>query len=843
MLAFKTRQVVFPIESIKSQVLTSLAQHPLTLLVAPPGAGKSTVLPLWLLEKPTQGKTLLLQPRRVAAKNIALYLAKQLGEPVGQRIGYRLRNDTKVSSATELEVITEGVLIRLMQADPELSDVSCILFDEFHERSSQADFAFALARDIQDGLRDDLKLMLMSATLATQELTEQLPNANVLISEGKSHPVEIAYAPCPTQQFWRDHLIQCTSLAVSQHTGTALVFLPGRADIEKVAQALAQKLPNLEIACLFGDMPLADQQEAISPAQSGSTKVVLATNIAETSLTIDGVNLVIDSGLEKQAIFDQNTQTNRLSLTKISQASAIQRAGRAGRLMAGKCLRLYGQSDFERMAKHSPLAMLQADIVPIALEASRWGVAALKQLPLLTLPKAFVEQQAWQTLAQLGLTDTHHKLTKHGDACAKLSCHPRFAHMIERAYQAEIAGETGFTLLACIVAAMLEQKDIFSASIGRNNASLHQRIDYLINQGEKRFGFIFKQIKQLFARYQGECQSTYQQLPISLTGVLVAWAFPERIAKARNQQGSYVSLFNKGYQLDHEDTLCEHAFLAVAQLSQVEQKLTIRIACPISLEQIKQWQLAKQYTELVCAYDAKLDKITANECQLLEQLVISRAAQSQALTQESVAQLWRQQIAQQGLAWLAWSEAAEQVKLRWQWLNRFQPQLGLPELTEPYLLAELDTWLLPYASECQSKKALDRLKLEELLLHLLDYQQQQLLEKLAPTYYVGPTGRKCRITYDLINPPKVSLPMQEIYGLAQSPQIGDIDRGKGVGLVLELMSPANRPIQITSDLSQFWQGSYKAVQKDMKASYPKHYWPDDPANAVPTNKTKRFIKN
>ena len=841
MPAPKMRQAVFPIESIKSQVLSSIKHHSLTLLVAPPGAGKSTVLPLWLLDEGMPGKVLLLQPRRVAAKNIALYLSKQLGEPVGKRVGYRLRNDTKVSKDTKLEVITEGVLIRMMQSDPELSDVSCILFDEFHERSAQADFALALVRDIQSGLRDDLNVMLMSATLASDSITQRLPDANLLVSEGKMFEVEIDYQPNARQLHWREHVVSCTLRAIEYHQRTALVFLPGRADIEQVAQQIMDKQADLHVSLLFGDMPLAEQQKALVAAPKNTAKVVLATNIAETSLTIDGVNLVIDSGFEKQAVFEQNTQTNRLQLSKISQASAIQRAGRAGRLMPGKCIRLYSQSDFERMAKHAPLAISQTDLIPLVLEATRWGVSSLEQLPLLTQPKAFIEKQAWQLLVQLTLCDKQHKLTKHGEQCAMLPCHPRFAHMIVKANEAESNGQDGLTLLACIVASMLEQKDIFAQRQSISNVSLAHRIDHLVHQGEQRFSFIFKQINQLFSPYKKQCSGNFSQLPMSLLGVLVSWAYPERIAKARNKSGSFVSIYNKGYELAVEDVLCDESFIVVAQLSQYEQKLTVRIACPISVEQIKQWQLAPITQKLVCLFEKDKDKITANDCELFGELVVNRSSKTQALSEESVADLWRTQLVENGLNWLDWSVDATQLRLRWQWLSKYQPHLSLPVLDDAMLLAELDTWLLPSAASCYSKKALNKLKLEELLLHLLDYQQQQTLHQCAPTYYVGPTGRRCRITYDMENPPKVSLPMQEIYGLAQSPQIGDVTIGKGVDLVLELMSPANRPIQITSDLAQFWAGSYQAVQKDMKAQYPKHYWPDDPANAQPTNKTKRFM--
>ena len=840
-----TRQAVYPINAIKEDFLLTLSSTPLTLLVAPPGAGKSTVLPLWLLEENFPGKILLVQPRRVAAKNIALYLASQLGENVGQRIGYRLRNDTKVGRETQLEVITEGVLLRMIQADPELADVSCILFDEFHERASQADLTFALAREIQLGLRDDLSLVLMSATLAASALLEQLPDAKIVVSEGKQFPVDITYTPIESNRFWHTELARLIERTCQSLEGTVLVFLPGRGDIERVAEVLTSSSMTQTVNKLFGDMPLEQQRKAISPDSHG--KVILSTNIAETSLTIDGISLVIDSGFEKQAIYQHDTQTNRLTQKRISQASAIQRAGRAGRQAPGKCIRLYSQSDFERLAEHAPLDILQTDLVPLVIEAVKWGVTKLADLPLLTLPKPHLEQEAWHTLAQLKIIDENKKLTAHGNSCSRLPCHPRLAHMIMRAFEAENQGYEGATYLACVVAALLENKDILSFAQGHTDVSFIARVNALTHRSAK-YPFIIKQANQLMRYLEGEVTPysldtlANNHKTLDLLAVMVAWAYPERIAKQRNSNGQFVSTMKKGYHLNDEDALCESQYLAVADLSQIEQKLTIRIAQPLSLAQIKQWQLAPIEQKAVCFYNQASEKIDAYDCVLLGQLVIEKKAQKQKVDGQAVQQLWQEQIQAKGLDWLNWSEEARQLRIRWQWLNQHQPHLVLPELTEALLMEQMPLWLLPYTEDCWHKKALDKLDLASLLMNLLDYQQQQIVEQCAPVYYQGPTGRKCPITYDIELPAKVSLPMQEIYGLKQSPQIGDLAHNHGIDLVLELMSPANRPIQVTTDLANFWQGSYKAVQKEMKAKYPKHFWPDDPANAQPTNRTKKFMK-
>jgi len=425
--------VSLPIEAIKTSFCQTLSEHNTVILSAPPGAGKSTCLPLWLLKlDPLSNKKIyLLQPRRLAVKNIATYLASQLNEAVGETVGYRLRNETKVSKNTRLEVITEGILTQIIQHDAELSDCALVIFDEFHERSLHGDLAFALARDVQQGLRDDLKILLMSATLDIKKITEALPDAKALASEGRCFPVELTYKAPVNSQRWRDHALGVIKQQSVEHQGSILVFLPGIADIRFIAQALTDSLSDDLLLCpLFGDLTLKQQQQAIAPCQQGFRKLVLATNIAETSLTIEGVNLVIDCGLEKVAIYDSASLMNKLVQKQIAKASAVQRAGRAGRLMAGKCIRLYAKDEFERRPEQSANEIAQADLLPTLIEAARWGVNALADLPMLELPAKVKEAQAWQELRSLAIVDRQNRLTQHGQQVAQFPCHPRFAHMI-----------------------------------------------------------------------------------------------------------------------------------------------------------------------------------------------------------------------------------------------------------------------------------------------------------------------------------------------------------------------------------------------------------------------------
>ncbi|REL36877.1 ATP-dependent helicase HrpB [Thalassotalea euphylliae] len=849
----------FPIEQIKADFLSALATQQTLVLSAPPGAGKSTVLPLWLLDTAKAEKAIyLLQPRRFAAKNIATYLASQLGEPVGQTVGYRLRNDSKVSSKTKLEVITEGILTQLLQEDPELSEASLILFDEFHERSVQGDVAFALARDCQQGLRDDLTLVLMSATLATEELLTQLPDAVSLHSEGRSYPVDSKHLAVPNQVFWREHALKVIRQHAVNHSGSTLVFLPGVADIHYLADQLtgqSNDLPDdLRIAPLFGEQSLAEQQRAMKAVQ-GQRKIVLATNIAETSLTIDGITLVIDAGFEKVARYDVHTMTNQLSQQAISKASAIQRAGRAGRLAPGHCIRLYGEEDFQRRPEQATPAILQTDLLPVLMEAARWGVTSLADLPLLDQPNEVLTSQGWQSLAKLKIVDEQHKLTKHGQQVAKLSCHPRFAHMLVAAQHiAAQVDDAKILNLGCLLAALLEERDILSREASRDNADIGIRVDMVISKEKSgkangAIARIVQQAKQL-ARQLGRHFDSNWQANISrdYCGLLLALAYPERIAKKRGQQASYLSSAGKGLSLADTDPLNEESLIVAASTIKLGNQQRISLAAPVSLAALETWQVLAISEQDTLTYDEQKDAISASKKRYLGAIVLAEQPSNTGLTAALIVEMWHQQLAKKGLTWLKLSDEAENLRSRICWLAVNLPELALPVMDNEWLMANLADWFDPYVGDIKKKSALLALDFATMLHSVLDYPQQQALAQKAPTVFIGPTGRKCPIRYpsDATNElvgksPTVSLPMQEVYGLSDSPQVGDSAQGNGINLTLELLSPAGRPLQVTQDLAGFWQGSYQQVQKEMKGRYPKHFWPDDPANAQATSKTKRFM--
>ena len=854
-----------PIDDIKDDVIAALNQYQTLLLTAPPGAGKSTCLPLWLLDLAclSDQKIYLLQPRRLAAKNIACYLAQQLGESVGQTVGYRLRNESKTSKNTRLEVITEGILTQIIQHDAELSDCGLVVFDEFHERSLNADLAFALTRDIQQGLREDLKILLMSATLATEAINQQLPDAIALESKGRSYPVDISYQAPSNTRFWRQHALSVLKSVVNTHQGSILMFLPGTGDIRYLAEQLQPFMPeNMALCPLYGELSLQQQQQAIAPAPRGHHKLVLATNIAETSLTIEGVDLVIDAGLENVAIYDAQTLNNKLSQRSIAKSSAIQRAGRAGRLQAGHCIRLYSKEDFERRNEQSGSEIQQADLLPMLMEVARWGANACAQLPMIEMPHAKNEQLAWQELANLGLVSAQHQLTADGKLAAVFPCHPRFAKMLLAAALLEQSQKVEHLLaLACLYAALLEERDIFSAEQRVDNCDITQRIIQLLQQAKRpQHQRIIQQAQRLYrvanqqrshinnnktadsANATKRFCNNATQLPLECSGLLLMLAYPERLAKQRDHQGHYLTAYGKGLVMSNNDALADKKYLVAVQFFQRQQTLSIALAAEISLSQALNWQVVAVASKTQLHFDNKQNRIRCANQQVIGSLVISEENTTQQLSAELLVECWCQQIRKRGLSWLKIDEQTQQLLLRWRWLNQTQSHLAFADVSEAYLLTSLEQWLGPYLADITSKTQLDKLNLAEVLLSQLSYQQQQVFNQLAPSYFTGPTGRKCRIRYSLEQAPIVSLPMQELYGVSITPSVGDSNHNSQVALIIELLSPAQRPIQITQDLVAFWQGSYREVQKDMKSKYPKHFWPDDPANAEATRKTKRHIK-
>lgn len=806
-----------PVSAVLEPLLAALQQAPQVLLLAPTGAGKSTWLPLQLLKQANlPGKILLLEPRRLAAKNVAFRLAQQLGETPGQTVGYRMRAESKTSAATRLEVVTEGILTRMVQADPELTGVSMVILDEFHERSLQADLALALLLDVQNALRDDLKILIMSATLDNLRLSSLLPDAPVIESAGRSFPVERQYLSLATHERLDEGVARVVSRLMGENHGSMLLFLPGVSEITRVQNLLNGRLAeDVDLCPLYGALSLEQQQKAIQPSSAGRRKVVLATNIAETSLTIEGIRLVVDSGLERSAQFDPRSGLTRLVTQRISQASMTQRAGRAGRLEPGLCWHLFSKEHAERASAQAEAEILQSDLSSFWLELLQWGCQDPAQLQWLDKPPVAALSAAKNLLQQLGATDVQEKLTAAGQRMAQLGCEPRLAAMlIAAATQSPDALAT-----AALLAAILEEPP---------RGGLPD-IDYWFSRPQGNWQRRAKQLVQRTGAKSGEPDA-------SLAPWLLARAFSDRIAQRRGEDGRYLLANGLGASLPQDDGLTRAPWLVAPQLLQGNNSPDARILLAVSLDIT---QLPSRLPDVVkeqtaVEWDEEKGTLRAWRRWQIGRLVL-KANPLAKPDDEELQQALIDWIRTQGLQALNWSVAAEQLRLRLLCAAKWLPEADWPAADDPALLDGLERWLQPSLQGVRSLKSLQQVDLHDALLRLLDWQQRQRLDSALPTHYTVPTGSRLPIRYHADQPPALSVRMQEMFGEQRSPQLAE---GR-VTVVLELLSPAQRPLQITADLAAFWQGSYREVQKEMKGRYPKHPWPDNPAEALPTRRTKK----
>jgi ATP-dependent helicase HrpB len=819
-----SRPSALPVSDTYARLASALERENV-ILSAPPGAGKSTWLPLQLLKLPwlSGKKILMLQPRRVAVRAIAGYLAQQLGESVGQTVGYRIRGDARVSQATRLEILTEGLLTRMLQQDPELGGTGLVIFDEFHERNLHADFSLALCLEVQVALREDLRLLVMSATLEQSALQTLLPRAKCVQSMGRSYPLQIHYRPAPPRTDWLQHMAGVILQALDENDGSALAFLPGAGEIRRLAQMLSGRLPSdCHLYCLFGELGKEAQMAAVAPLQQGQRKLVLATNIAETSLTIEGINMVIDSGLEKIARFDLNQGISHLRSQRISQASAIQRAGRAGRLGPGVCYRLWPEAEQSRLAEQSTPQILLSDMAPMLLEAAAWGTD-IPALALLDQPTDAQIEQGRALLQSLQALDNQGRITTHGRQLCNLGCHPRLAHMLIRAQ--EMGSDK--LRLACMIAALTESKDPLRASA---TAAIEERLGYLNRNPDDA---IMKQASVWFKRLSGTGKLDPARADLSHTGALLALAFPDRVAKSRGQ-GRYLMARGTGASLSDNDSLAKEPYLVIASLLNTGAGADARITLASA---IKEAQLMSQFgeqmvTETVCQWQPAQKAMQARAQRRLGKLVLS-SEPVPVKPGEALQQRWLELIRQQRLNWLPMSDNAWQFIYRARLAASCLSDLGC--WSESALLEDIENWLLPYLDNCTNFRALQQLDFVALLKNRLDWAQQQALNELFPAQIQVPSGSRCKLDYRADGSVVLAVRMQELYGWTETPTLG---RGQ-ITIQLELLSPAQRPLQKTADLKGFWAGSYKEIQKEMKGRYPKHFWPDDPANAQATTRTKK----
>jgi ATP-dependent helicase HrpB len=826
-----------PIDALLPDLRRTLAGAPAAVLQAPPGAGKTTRVPLALLDEEWLGdrKIVLLEPRRLAARAAARFMAHSLGEAVGQRVGYRVRLDNKVGPRTRIEVVTEGILTRMLQHDPALQQVGLVVFDEFHERSLQADLALALCLDVQGALREDLRLLVMSATLDGAAVARLLDDAPVLTSAGRSYPVETRYQP-PRALFAREPGAFCEEVAqavravLQEQSGSLLVFLPGEAEIRRVERALQSAGLGAEVilAPLYGQLTALAQDSAIQAAPAGRRKVVLATAIAETSLTIEGIRVVIDAGLMRQPRFDPNRGLTRLATLPVSRAAADQRRGRAGRLEPGVCYRLW--SEHLRLQPHSMAEILQADLAALLLELAGWGVRDAAQLRWLDMPPAAHIAQATELLQRLGALDAAAQITAHGRAMLELGTHPRLAHMMLR------GTELGYGALACELAALLGERDPLSHALA-GDADLVLRLEWLRGRGARAdvAGGLRRQLRDAVQQWQRQlccARSPADHGDLNMTGVLLACAYPDRIGQRRGSADYRFLLSNgRGAYFADAQPLAAQDYLVAAYLGD-GREARIFLAAAVDRQQLLDYHGALVSEHRFVAWNAVEQCVQARRQRRLGELVLDDRSWQEA-DPERVRAALLEGIVRHGSACLPWTDAARQLQARVGFMHRLAPQ-DWPDLGDDALMTALQDWLSPWLDGMARLAHLKRLDLHAVLLAQLSWQQQRRLDELAPTHVRVPSGSRVRVDYGQ-QTPVLAVRLQEMFGLTDTPCIA----GGRVPLLLHLLSPAHRPVQITRDLAAFWNGAYHEVRKELQGRYPKHHWPDQPLQAQATARTRR----
>ena len=821
--------IALPIDDLLPAIRAALEERGLAVIQAPPGAGKTTRVPLALLDTTwlRKRKLIMLEPRRLAARAAAHYMAKLLGEQVGQTVGYRVRMDTRVGSRTRIEVVTEGVLTRLLQSDPALTDYGLVIFDEFHERSLHADLALALCLEARQALRPDLRLTVMSATLDAAPVARLLDDAPLLTSQGRSFPVVTHHQPLPARQRVETHTANMLRRVLMEESGSVLVFLPGGGEIRRVAAMLeGQTSADVDVMPLYGDLAQAAQDAALLPAANGRRKVVLATSIAETSLTIEGVRVVMDAGLMRVPRFDPVSGMTRLATVRVSRASADQRRGRAGRLEPGICYRLW--SEGERLETQSPPEILQADLAPLALELAQWGTQDATALAWLDTPPQATLAQARELLLRLEALDKQGHITDHGRRLLELPLHPRLAHMVVK------GAEGGQGRLACLIAALIGERNILPA--GEQQADITLRLRMLNVASERG------EDPQRLRRIRTSARDIARQVGIRAgdvcelehTGVLLALAYPDRIAKRRPGDAPRYLLSNgRGAFLQESDPLGAAPWLVVAELDGDPRESRIYLAAPLSEAEVRKFFATQMEMREVIGWDEAGGAMVAMSERRLGAITLD-ARPLEVPDPEQVMALIIAAIRRCGLDCLPWTATLRNWQARVAFLRRVEGK-HWPAVDDETLLVTLEDWLAPFMQGRSRLMHLANLPLQTALMSRLEHQQQRLLDELAPTQFIVPTGSCIPIDYIAGETPVLAVRLQELFGLAQTPSIV---RGK-VPLLLHLLSPAHRPVQVTRDLAGFWRSSYQDVKKDMKGRYPKHHWPDDPLKAEPTRRAKR----
>jgi len=836
--------VKLPIDDIIPVLLESVRTHQSIILHAPPGAGKTTRVPLALLAiiPPDAGRIIMLEPRRIAAVSAARWMSSCLGEEVGQTVGYSIRFDSCTSKATRIEVVTEGILTRRIQNDPELAGVALVIFDEFHERSIHADLGLALCREVQQ-LRPDLKIMIMSATLDLQPLARLLDNAPVISSEGRAYAVEMKYLDDKGHARLSQRMSAAIIRALNETEGDILAFLPGSGEIRACAAQLAESgaVPRNIVVCqLYGDLPIAEQQKVI---QAGpQRKIILATSIAETSLTIDGVRTVIDCGVSRRLQYDPGNGLNRLVTVRESRASAEQRAGRAGRTAPGVCYRLYTPHTLHAMTPHTPPEICVTDLSQLLLELAAWGVTDPLQVGWLDAPPVSAQESARRLLVELDLFDAAGRITALGRDVVRMPLHPRLGRLLLRSRELRCPG------LGCQLAALLSERDLFRTGAGNSSAQISRsdivdrldalngwrrsgRNDHRMDQAAaKNVERVARQLRRFMAVPESENNCVYDDDGISR---LLLSAYPDRLARCRGDDGGgYLLASGRGARVSERSGVRNSEYIVALALDAGKQaEAIIHLASEISAAVIREERSRHIRSEILVSWDDREGRVIARRLERLGSIQLSADTVIPSATQTVPAVIGA--VRASGLMLLSMNEAVRQLQGRLLLVRSAFPEREWPDVSDAALCDSLEEWLAPRLEGVTSSKKIAQLDIAEILKQSLDYRQQRELDELAPTHTSVPSGSRIRIDYSG-EMPVLAVKLQELFGLA----VGPIVCGDRVPVLLHLLSPAGRPIQVTRDLKGFWNGSYQQVKKELKGRYPRHPWPDDPWSAAPTRRLK-----
>lgn len=814
-----------PIDSVLHQLKNVLITHANAVLIAPPGAGKTTRVPLALLDEAwlSGRRILMLEPRRMAARNSAHYMSAVLNERIGATVGYRVRLDSRVSKQTRVEVITEGILTRMLQDDPSLEGVGLVIFDEFHERSLHADLGLALCLQAQSIFREDLKILVMSATLDAQIVAVMMNNAPIVESEGRIYPVETNYLSKPTDEALDLTVCRTIQQALDHHSGDILVFLPGISEIRRVGSNLSGMNlgEHVRITMLHSSLTQNEQDIATSPSIQGVRKIVLSSSIAETSITVEGVHIVIDCGLMRVSRFSPRIGLSRLITVPVSQASADQRRGRAGRTGPGVCYRLWTEQEGRQLPLYNVPEIKEADLTPLALELAAWGIMEPNELSWLDPPPEAAYSYAKKLLVQLGALNALGSITEHGKRMNELASHPRLAHMLIKSL------DLGLESLACELAVILSISDQFIRRPTQTDIDITNRIR-MIHNDSSLMGRIRMELPYWERVMNIKLNKVSQDL--SDCGILLAFAYPDRIAQ-RRPTGGFLLCNGRGASIHNQQQLSNEFYLVAVELDDHGTESRIYGAVTIELSTLELHMSEHIVDTTTISWDRAIQGVREVKQVRLGSLVLKTHSHSDIHPEDCLLPLLVG-IATEGLQILPWSKGSRQLQQRVDFIR--QHDQSWPDLSDQALQSNLEHWLGPHLFGMKNRGDLQRIHLQQILESMLSWNQRQQLDQYFPTHIIVPSGSRVPIDYKDLEAPSIAVRLQEVFGLKETPRIA---QGK-IPLTLHLLSPAQRPVQITRDLESFWESTYYDIKKDLKGRYPKHYWPDDPLVAMPTNRIK-----